>query len=174
MRSSVSTLMVLALIILSGCATIRTYVVPDEESAWIVFGDHMLEPLVDTSLYDQKATNFRFSIWQSQPAPADTTIAGSQSYVDVRDLTLVSHDSIPPLKLERQDPENTKRWLADDGRVHGPVMHWNRVPLGDKYDVISLRFTAVLIDGETGEEVASEVEQYPMRRIDDRVPAWHR
>lgn len=174
MRSSISALMALALIILSGCATLRTYVVPHEEPAWIVFGDHMLEPLIDTSLYDQKATNFRFSMWQSQPAPADTATVGSLSYVDVRDLTLVYPDSVPPLKLERQDPENRKRWLAEDGRVHGPVMHWNRVPLGDKYVRITLRFTAVLIDGETGEERASEVVQRPLHRIDDKVPAWHR
>lgn len=174
MRSLVAIMLALALLTLSGCATIRTYVESSDEPEWVLFGDHTLEPLIETSLYDQKAINFSFTMCQAQPAPDDTATIRALSYVDVRDLTLVFPDATDPLELERRDPQSSRRWLAEDGRVHGPVMRWNRVPLGDRYDTLELHFTVVLIDGVTGQERAWETMQRTLRRIDEKEPAWHR
>ena len=174
MRTIAVTMLAAAILPLAGCATIRTYVAVPDEPAWIVFGDHTLEPLIDTSLYDQKATNFRFVMCQAQPAPDDTTTIATLSYVDIRDLTVVYPDTTAPRTLERQAPDSSRRWLAEDGRGHGPVMHWNRVPLGDRYDILELRFVAVLVDGVTGEQRARETVKRTLSRIDEKEPAWHR
>jgi hypothetical protein len=50
-------------------------------------------------------------------------------------------------------------------------MHWNRVPLGDRYDILELRFVAVLIDGVTGEERARETVQRTLSRPDEEQTA---
>lgn len=174
MRRFLAIHLLLVVLMLFGCATIRTYVESKDEPAWIVFVDHTMEPLVETSLYDPQAANFRFAMCQSQPAPTDTSKTRNLSYVDVRDLTLVYPDATAPRVLQRQDPPSTHRWLAEDGRVHGPLMRWGRVTLGDRYDTLELRFTAVLVDGVTGVELERTTMQRSLRRVDEKEPAWHR
>lgn len=160
---------------MSGCGiTIKYFLLPDEQQGVVVFAGHELEPMIETSVYDDDANRFLITICQRQPAPPDSADVASLPYVRLEDLSVVIDPDVEPERPAMRPTDLTWRSALEGDFVHGPMFHWHWVRILDDYQQIEIRFTAVLVDGSSGEEIERKAVRHVLYRKHDRVPSWQK